>query len=135
MIKVNTTPIRQVTAPYEYLDEATGEKQVEQIRVHYRGLTTKEGRETWAAAEAAMKAQPKKKGKAEESAEEFAIQEPSWYVDMVITRLVALPDLADESGKPFPITKESLDTLDVLNVKAIHEAIQEDLNPKAQPPK
>jgi hypothetical protein len=61
--------------------------------------------------------------------------EPLWFTDSLVDRLHALPDLRDEKNKPFKISVESLDDLDVRNIEFIREAIENDLAPKAPPSK
>lgn len=54
-----------------------------------------------------------------------------WNSEVLAKRLHALPDLVDEDGRPFEITLEFLDLLDVDNVNAIREAVNKDISPKS----
>jgi len=120
MIKVSGTKgrtIRETTASYEYTDEK-GHLQSEDIRVRYFSLSWNEIE----AEHSELKALSQKDPTA-----------PVWPHIRAAKRIESLPDLADEHGKPFPITPESLGALDARNLAAIKKAIDDDLVPKEQP--
>lgn len=110
-IKKNARTIRETTCEFEYQD---GDKlKTEKIRVRYYSPTTADQRK--------LKTERDENG-------------AYWLSDMLVDRLESLPDLIDEeTGKPFVIEQEFLDGLDVRNINAINQAIQDDLNPKLTP--
>lgn len=116
MIKVTgKRAVRSTTAPYITEDGETTE-----IAVEYYSQTT-----------AAMKERREKAIKRAESAKpgDFA-----WHSDELVQDLFALPDLADDKGKPFKITVANLDKLDVRNLNAIRQAIEDDISGKKSQP-
>jgi hypothetical protein len=107
MIKVTgKKSVRTCTAPY------IEEGEIVEISVEYY---------SWTIAE--MKA----KREAAEKRAESAPGNIVWASEMLVDRLHALPDLADEKGKPFKITVANLEKLDIDNLNAIREAIDEDI--------
>jgi hypothetical protein len=122
MIIVSATKrtVRETTAPYEFTDE-DGNPKTEDVRVQYYSLTIKDIK----ADQDEIKAKAKK--------------DPNgtyWLSDELAKRIHALPDLADEDGKPFPITAKSLEEcVAVTNLRSIKAAIEKDIAPKEQPGK
>jgi len=111
-IKVSQLATRTITAPFVY--EENGERKTEQCRVVYRALTDKVRQQ--------IDALPKD-----------TTDSARAYLRIV---LHALPDIVTEDGKPVEITDDFLrDHLDVTNVAAIFDAINEDVSPKKAPSK
>lgn len=123
-INGNQRMVRTTTCPFEYVGK-DGETLTDQITVRYYIRTAKEAKERHEAARAAYE-----KAKANNELIPF-----EYYVDTLPERLESLPDLAGPDGKAFAITPENLGLLSTTNLNAIHEAIEADQNPKAQPDK
>jgi hypothetical protein len=119
--------VRETTAPYIYKDEK-GKEQSSDIAVQYYSSTTGYMKQQWA--EAKQK-QAKAKTKAAKDADDL---EMSWYTDELVKVLFALPDLEAADGGTFEITVENLDNLDIRNVKAIRQAIADDIDAKKSQP-
>jgi hypothetical protein len=116
MIKVTgKRAVRSTTAPYITEDGETTE-----IAVEYYSQTT-----------AAMKERREAAIKRAENASETEFR---WFTDDLVDDLFALPDLADDKGKPFKITVANLDKLDVRNLNAIRKAIEDDIAAKKSQP-
>jgi hypothetical protein len=117
MIKVTgKRAVRNCTATY-----ITEEGETAEIAVEYY---------SWTIAE--MKATRKEAELRVESAPGNIV----WASELLADRLHALPDLADDKGKPFKITVANLDKLDIDNLNAIREAIDEDISAgKSRPAK
>lgn len=125
MIKVTANGqrnVRECTSQFEY--EEDGEQKTDEIRVRYFSQTVAELKQL--RLDALAKFNAAKKGKAAET--EFP-----WVSNTLAKRLESLPDLEGEDGKPFAITVENLDTLSIINLRAIEAAIEEDVRPKSQP--
>lgn len=120
-LKPDQKTIRETKAPFEY--DKDGEIVTADIRVRYYTATTKELKESYAEAVAAVKA-------AQDNNETAVF----WHSDKLIKRLAALPDLVDEDGQEFPITIEFLESIDVRNLAAMVKAIEDDENPKSTAP-
>jgi hypothetical protein len=114
MIKLhkNTRVVRETTASFEYMDGE--EVKVEQIRVRYFSPTVAEVRST--SSEISAK---RKEG------------ETVWLSETLSKQIESLPDLVDDKDKPIKITAEFLETLPVVNLTAINDAIDRDLAPKS----
>lgn len=123
MIKVNRKKrtVRECLAPFQHEDEETGELKTSDIRVRYFSVSIREIK----AIEAAEKAQKAQKGNPEQK----------WLSDKLAARLESLPDLTDENDKPFPVTADSLEDVELLNLLSIQAAIEEDMDPKRLPRK
>jgi hypothetical protein len=121
MIKIQTgkRTIRETTAPFETTDD-DGNVQTQDIRVLYYSFTTKDHKDRRARIVAHQKENP---------------DEPLWLSHLIVDQIHSLPDLVDTKGKPFKITEDFLDTLDVKNLEAIKNAIEEAVRPKDQPEK
>lgn len=149
MIKISakTRNVRETTSLFEYNDDSGKLVKKEDFRVQYYSWTSKDVKEIRAkeradiARKLASAAKPKKdvKKEVDESAqlsEQLAkADEFMWFSDELMKLLHALPDLADENGKPFKITLANLDMLDVKNLERIYKAIGDDIAGKAQPSK
>jgi hypothetical protein len=124
MIKIQgrQRTVRETSAEFEY--EVDGEIKKEPIRVKYYSPTVAELREL----EKDIKAKLKERSETDESG--------TYYLtEALVKRIHSLPDLVDGKGKPHKITLEFIESLDNKNLERIRDAINEDLNPKAQPPK
>lgn len=119
MIKLDTAKrnVRETKCNYIYTDAENAEHTAE-IRVRYFSLTVRELKEFQARQAAADKA-----------------GEKVWSSDILAERVESLPDLGDTEGKPFTISVELFDSMDLRNVEAIQKAISEDTSPKEQPSK
>ena len=117
--------MRACTAPYEYTNDA-GETVKEDIRVRYFVRTAAEARED-----------RENKIRLYEESKKNPDAPPVFFyhMDELAKRLESLPDLADDKGKAFPITPESLGMLSTANLEAIHDAIEADIAPKEPPSK
>lgn len=118
MIKVNleARTVRETTCPYEFTDDE-GNLQTKDIRVRYFSPTIADSKRERQAIDGLIKA------------DKSAVY---WYSESLVNRIESLPDLVDAAtGKPLKITVEVLEALDSKNVERIHEAILEDLRPKA----
>lgn len=111
--------IRSCTAPFE-VSNGEGGIEVREITVEYYSLSTRRLKQMREAVAKRIKDNP---------------DEPLWHSTALAERIHSLPDLLDKKNKPHKITVEFLDTLDVRNLEAIREAIEEDLRPKARPEK
>jgi hypothetical protein len=122
MIKIQGTQrtIRETTSEFEHFEG--GEIKKETIRVKYYSPTITELRSL----EKELKAKFKESSQSGEGESTF------YLTEFLVKRLHALPDLADGKGKPFKITLENIESLDVKNLERIRDAINDDLNPKAQ---
>lgn len=101
---------RSTTAPYLYIDDEE-KQQTEQIRVEYYSLSVAESRKY---------------------RESLGTKDPYWS-EVLLPILKALPDLTDDAGEPFTITKANLEKINGTNLQAIVRAIEEDANrPKSQ---
>ena len=100
--------VRETTAPILIVEK--GEERTETIRVRYYSLSIKEGKEY--------------RKKLEEGGGE------SYWSDLLFPIVAGLPDIVDGKGKPVKVTLDVLESLNSLNLQAIHKAIQEDLRPK-----
>lgn len=114
----NRKTIRRTTAEYQFTDD-NGEIRTEEIGIEYYSLTT-----------AAIKRQIERDLQRQKDNPD----EPSYYTDILVDRLHALPDLIDpETKKPIEITVENLDAMALENLTAITDAIKNDADPKSQP--
>lgn len=122
MIKFDTEKkiIRTCTAPFEFPDDK-GDLQVHDITVEYYSMSTKKLKEMREALAKRLKDNP---------------DEPQWFSEILFERIHALPDLIDpKKNKPYKITIDFLDSIDLKNLEAIRTAIEEDGRPKARPEK
>lgn len=122
MIKLNGNrrTVRETTAEFQYTDDK-GELIFETIRVRYYSPRIQDAKLLRAEVEAKLEADPNSA---------FALSE------MLSRRIESLPDLADKNGKPLKITVDVLENeIDLLNLKAIQDAIEDDLDPKSEPAK
>ena len=108
MIKISKAQgrvVRETTCPFLIV---TDEKEViEMIRVRYFSLSIKEMREF---------------GRKVES------NGDSMYMsDLLLPLIESLPDIVDDDEKPVTVTLELLDSLNAINVRALHKAIQDDI--------
>jgi hypothetical protein len=116
MIKVTgKRAVRSTTAPY-----ITEDGESTEIAVEYYSATT-----------AVMK---ERRDIAIKRAENAKPGEMAWFSDELVQDLHALPDLADDKGKPFKITVANLDKLDIRNLNAIRKAIEDDIVAKKSQP-
>lgn len=128
MIKTNGNrrTIRECSADYQYTDDE-GNLQFDSIRVRYFSPRIDDFKKMRADIEARQKqAEEGQKG-----------PQPYFLSEGLAMQLESLPDLADEKGKPLKITAEVLETsIDLLNLQAIRDAIDEDLEAgKSKPAK
>jgi hypothetical protein len=123
MIKIQGSQrtVRETSAEFEY--EEKGELKTDTIRVQYYSPTITELRQF----EQELRAKFKENTEGESST--------FYLTEFLVRRIHALPDLADAKGKPHKITLEFIESLDIKNLERIRDAINDDLNPKAQPPK
>jgi hypothetical protein len=116
MIKVTgKRAVRSTTAPY-----ITEDGEITEIAVEYYSSTT-----------AFMK---DRRERAIKRAEDAKPTDFAWHTEELVEDLFALPDLADDKGKPFKITVANLDKLDVRNLNAIRQAIEDDIAAKKSQP-
>lgn len=129
MIKVSgERPVRSTTAPY-----ITDEGETVEISVEYYSSTPAYLKKRMLEAQKADEAYEVKAAKAEKEGKRMPPR--VFYVTDELARdLHALPDLADEKGKPFRITVENLDKLDQRNINAIRQAITDDIAGKKSQP-
>lgn len=125
MIKITgkNRTMRECTAPYE--QTINGKAVVEQIRVLFYPPTLAEIKGT------DPKSIARKSGKAKDG--DLSPDGSPWLSTELADRIYALPDLADEKGKPFEVTPENLDKLTLDNLRAIGKAILENSVPKSTP--
>lgn len=115
MIKVNSQKtVRETRAPYEFVNES-GATETAQIRVRYFSFTIKELKEWRAYIKEKVESDP---------------ENIIWLSEKLLPRIESLPDLSDEQGNPLPVTVETLEMLDLKNLRSIEKAIEEDLSPK-----
>jgi hypothetical protein len=107
--------VRETTAPFIYSDD-NGDPVTENIRVRYYAWTTAKLKEAHSLRE-----------------KKIAEGGTYWHSDMLADRIESLPDIVDDKGKPVKIDVAFLDTLDIKNLTAIGEAIDNDIRPKSQP--
>jgi hypothetical protein len=106
--------VRKTKAEWEYMD---GEEiKTREIRVLYRSLTIKEEKEL------------REQFKAETERDPHAIL---WVSEEILPRLVGLKDLP---GAPEEITLDWLEDQETKNLRAIEQAIKNDLNPEKKLP-
>lgn len=130
MIKLNTNrpTIRETTATFEQVDDK-GNIAETPIRVLYYSFTTKRLKE--------IRAEVQRKLDAGETL---------WHSETLVDQLHGLPDLVDEKERPLFVPHggdakkreaaiDFLDSLEVKNVEAIRNAIDEAVRPKAPPEK
>lgn len=98
--------VRETKAPFLNNDES------QEIRVRYFALSLAEGRKYQADIAA--------KG-----------NNANW-ADILLPLVESLPDICDSKGKPVAMTAKFLESLNTVNLRAIHAAIGEDLAPKFQ---
>ena len=103
------------TAKLIFFNEENGvtERQTETVKLVFRGRSVTTNRE-WL----------------ESIGDEGTYQ----FVDYLAKFLVSIPDLIEENGEPVKITKELLETFSVENLTALHNAIEETLNPQKPSP-
>lgn len=124
--------VRATTAPYIYRGE-DGNETTTDIAVQYYSSTTGYMKQQWEEAKR-KQTEALAKAKKTKSPGESDDIDMSWYTDELVKILFALPDLDDADGKTFAITVENLDKLDIRNVKAIRQAIADDIDAKKSPP-
>lgn len=122
-IKKGERTIRETTADFEVFDKEANTIQTHSIRVLYYSPTTAELREDSEKLNALLR-----ESKKNETVPTL------FYSDWLVRQLHSLPDIVDaDTGDPYPITSEFLDSLDAKNIGAIHQAIKDDINPKSKP--
>jgi hypothetical protein len=117
----NQRAVRETTVPFEFVEN--GEVKAQTIRLRYFTRTCKEAREAQAKQTAERKANPLK---------------IVWLSESLAERIESLPDLKlpgkdGKDEKPFEITVENLDKIEIRNLEAMQEAIMQDTAPKATP--
>ncbi len=110
--------IHETTAPYQHMVD--GSLETSDIIVQYHSQTTAEIRQRRADMTARLAEDP---------------EAVVWLSETLAASLHALPDLTDSKGKPFAITVENLDTIEVPNLEAIKAAIDKDIAGESQPSK
>ena len=108
--------IRTTSAPFEYMEGT--EVKTKKITVRYVGRTVKELKEQRASIENRAKENP---------------NQVVWLSESLAKRLNALEDLPEDFAN-LQITEEGLDELDVKNLEAIRDAIDENENPTVKKP-
>jgi len=110
--------IRRTTCKWISNGAKPGEIDEKDVDVLYYSPTIKELREVAEMADRHVKENPGK---------------PFYLTQGLILRLHSMPDLKLGVGQPEDLTLDWLDSQDLNNIESIQKAINEDLNPKAQP--
>lgn len=100
--------VRETMCPFIINDG--GEETTEQIIVRYYSFSIAEGRAFRQSIE--------------------ALGDEVTWADNLLPMLESLPDFVDDKGKPVKITREFLEGLNTLNLRAMLKAIGEDASPK-----
>lgn len=120
MIKLNakSRPVRETEADWQYTDD-DGNTVTEKTPVRFYCLTVNEIRA------------------ANDARRETIRNGEGWYIsDTLLPCLESLPGLIDPAtNKPVKITKEFLESQEAVNLQAVANAIDEDVDPKSKPAK
>lgn len=112
--KIQISPSREVLADIFWSEN--GEKKTAKISVFYYPITV--------AAEAERKRQNKINATADENG--FI-----HYTDFCLSRVEKIPAFVDDNGEPVELTREFYENLQIDNLKAIYEAVMNDIYPKS----
>jgi hypothetical protein len=115
MIKLNgKRTVRETTAEFQTTDEESGELTFETIRVRYFSPRISDFKK--------LRADFEKKQEGTDTPQPYFLSEG------LAMQLESLPDLGDAKGKPLQITAAVLEeSIDLLNLQAIRDAIDEDI--------
>ena len=108
--------VRETTADWQYTNDK-GEAVTEPIAVRYFSPTIEDVRRQKAAITKAYE------------------DGSDWYMShQLVSALESLPDLIDpKTNKPVKVTIEFLDKQEILNLRSLVKAIDDDLDPKSRP--